>query len=119
MTIKDFEKELLPKVPHILKELFDLDLVDENVFYDWHAKGNKKFVGKELTENIRNRAAAFIKWLREAEEEESSEESDDEDDEEAQVVDFNERAQSSHIQVVQEPTPKKIVAVDDIDIDAI
>lgn len=32
------KEELLPKVPHILKALYDLDIVDEEVLLDWDKK---------------------------------------------------------------------------------
>lgn len=117
MTIKCFQNDLLVKVPHILKTLYDLDIVEEKAFFDWESKGNKKIVGKELAEDIRSRAAPFLKWLREAEEEDSSSGSDDEDDEAA--VDFNDRVHATKI-LTQEPVVKKEIHVaDDIDIDAI
>ena len=116
LTIKCFQNDLLAKVPHILKTLYDLDIVEEKAFFDWESKGNKKIVGKELAEDIRGRAAPFIKWLREAEEEDSSSDSDDEDDD-AAVVDFNDRVHASKI-LTQEPVVKKEIHVaNDIDID--
>ena len=30
--------ELMTKVPHILKTLYDNDLVEEEAFFDWHGK---------------------------------------------------------------------------------
>jgi len=30
--------ELMAKVPHILKALYDSDLVEEEAFYEWHTK---------------------------------------------------------------------------------
>ena len=30
--------ELMSKVPHILKALYDADLVEEEAFFDWHGK---------------------------------------------------------------------------------
>lgn len=118
LTIKCFQNDLLVKVPHVMKALYDLDIVEEKAFFDWDTKGNKKIVGKELAEDIRSRAAPFLKWLREAEEEDSSSASDDDDDE-AAVVDFNDRVHDGKI-LSQAPVVKKEVrAADDIDIDAI
>ncbi|XP_065175775.1 eukaryotic translation initiation factor 5-like isoform X1 [Sycon ciliatum] len=68
---------LLNRVPHIWKMSYDLDLVDEEVFLEWEGKVSKRYVSKEMSQTIRDRATPFLKWLREAEEEE---ESDDEDD---------------------------------------
>lgn len=67
---------LLPKVPHILKELYDRDVVEEDVFLEWGAKASKKYVSKELSLEIQAKAAPFIKWLKEAEETESESEDD-------------------------------------------
>lgn len=68
---------LLPKVALIFKALYDLDILDEEVLIEWHAKVSKKYVTKELSTEIHAKAEPFIKWLKEAEEEESSEEEDD------------------------------------------
>ena len=116
LTVKCFQNDLLVKVPHILKALYDLDIVEEKAFFDWDSKGNRKIVGKELADEIRSRAAPFLKWLREAEEEDSSSESE-EDEDDAAVVDFNDRVIKSSAPVVQSPVAKK--EADDIDIDAI
>lgn len=68
---------LLPKVPHILKELYDMDIVEEEVLLDWGKKVSKKYVSKAVAQDIHDKAAPFIKWLEEAEEEESSEDDDE------------------------------------------
>lgn len=66
-------KTLVTKVPVILKTVYDLDLVDEEVILGWAAKPSKKYVSKEMMQQIHEKAAPFITWLKEAEEEESSE----------------------------------------------
>jgi translation initiation factor 5 len=66
---------LLPKVPHILKALYDVDILDEEVLLEWGSKPSRKYVGKELSADIHAKAQPFITWLKEAEEE--SEDSDD------------------------------------------
>merc|ERR1712107_826287 len=76
-TVESFEAALLPKVPHIFKELFEEDVLEEEVILEWGKKVSKKNVSKELTQKIHDKAAPFIKWLQEAEEETS--ESDLED----------------------------------------
>lgn len=115
-----FQSELLPKVPHIMKALYDLDIVEEKAFFDWDSKGNKKIVGKELAEDIRSRAAPFLKWLREAEEEDTSSDSDDEEDDVA-VVDFDDRVHATKVltQAAEPVVKKENHVADDIDIDAI
>lgn len=68
---------LLPKTVHVLKELYDLDIVEEDVLLEWGEKPSKKYVSKELSQAIHEKAAPFIKWLKEAEEESSDEEEDE------------------------------------------
>uniref|UniRef100_A0A023F8Y9 Eukaryotic translation initiation factor 5 n=1 Tax=Triatoma infestans TaxID=30076 RepID=A0A023F8Y9_TRIIF len=69
---------LLPKVPAIFKLLYDLDILEENVIMEWGGKVSKKYVPKELSQEIHNKAEPFLTWLKEAEEEEES--TDEEDD---------------------------------------
>lgn len=71
------KEALLAKVPHILKELYDMDIVEEEVLLDWGKKVSKKYVSKAVAQDIHDKAAPFIKWLEEAEEEESSEDDDE------------------------------------------
>lgn len=101
----DIKREaLLPKVPHILKSLYDNDVVEEEVLLEWGAKASKKHVSKELSEQIQARAAPFIKWLKEAEEEES--ESESEDDLE---IEYDEKARGVSLKDQEaKPDAKKI-----------
>lgn len=68
---------LMPKVPHILKMLYDEDILDEEVILKWAGKPNKKHVSKSVSEELREKAKPFIKWLQEAEVEDSAESEDD------------------------------------------
>lgn len=71
--------KLMDKVAVILKLFYDTDLLDEKIILDWAAKVSKKYVSKDVAQQIHDKAAPFIKWLKEAEEEsEDSEEDDDE-----------------------------------------
>ena len=56
-----------------------MDILDEKVILDWAAKVSKKYVSKELSEEMHQKAEPFVKWLKEAEEEESDSESEDDD----------------------------------------
>lgn len=67
----------MPKVPHILKMLYDKDILDEEVILKWAGKPNKKHVSKSVSEELREKAKPFIKWLQEAEVEDSAESEDD------------------------------------------
>ncbi|GFR68496.1 eukaryotic translation initiation factor, partial [Elysia marginata] len=68
---------LLPKTSHILKALYDLDIVEEGVIIEWGKKPSKKYVSKEESAKILKEGEVFVKWLEEAEEE-----SDDDDEDE-------------------------------------
>jgi len=124
LTVKEFKDQLIPRVPHILKQFYDLDILDEKVLLEWGSKVQKKSVGKEIAQEIYEKAQPFIKWLKEAEEEESDSE---EDEEEIEVV-YDERIRPDKIiQIEDKDEPKAKAndsnniqsATDDIDIDAI
>ena len=60
---------------------------------DWGTKGpSKKYVKKEVSKEIHEKATAFISWLKEAEEEESSEEEEEEQDVEVCILIQNSHA---------------------------
>lgn len=116
---------LLPKVSHILKGLYDLDLVDEEVMFEWSSKPSRKYVSKELNAEILAKAQPFITWLKVAEEE--SDESDDSDVE----IEYDDRARPATLIEQKNATPSVRAPVkalrnesededeDDVDIDAI
>merc|ERR1711902_23958 len=90
-TVESFEAALLPKVPHIFKELFEEDVLEEEVILEWAKKVSKKNVSKELAQKIHDKAAHFIKWLQEAEEETSESEDD------GVEIEYDERAKISKL----------------------
>jgi len=90
-TIEAKKEELLPKVPAILKTFYDEDILEEEVLLEWGKKVSKKYISKELSEQIHKRAESFLTWLKTAEEE--SEEDSDEDVQ----LEFDERAKISTI----------------------
>jgi len=72
------QAKLLPKVAHIVKDFYDLDIIDEEVLIEWGGHPSKKYVPKELSKQIHEKASPVIKWLQEADEESSEEEEEDE-----------------------------------------
>lgn len=119
-VVKLHKDSLMNKIPHILKTFYDTDILEEEVLIDWDKKVSKKYVSKEIAQEIHEKAKPFIKWLQEAEEEESSSE-----EEEAVEVVYSDRHISTKIQEVKEdPKPVSTTAKvenseDDIDIDDI
>ena len=81
---------------------------------------SKKYVSKELSEQIHKKAEPFIKWLKEAEEE-----SDEEEDSDGAIdLEFDEKAKISTIKEVEENKNSKETSPaskdnDEIDIDDI
>jgi len=73
---QSFPNELMPKAATILKAFYDQDLVEEEIILEWGAKVSKKYVKKEISDKIHQKAKPFLDWLKEAEEE-SDEEDDD------------------------------------------
>jgi len=68
---------------------YDADILEEKVLLEWAGKVSKKYVSRDLSQEIHTRAEPFIKWLKEAEEEDdtdSAEEDDAEDDLEVRYV---------------------------------
>lgn len=77
---------LLPKVPHILKALYDYDLIEEEILIEWSSRPSGKRISKELSAEILAKAQPFITWLKEAEEE------SDEDSEGDVEIEYDDRA---------------------------
>ena len=82
----------------------------EEVILEWAQKVSKKYVSKDISTQIHEKAKPFIQWLQEAEEEESSEEEDDSDLE----IEYNDRATvlKKEIKVVPKEQ-KKVLEEDD------
>uniref|UniRef100_A0A3B5L4B5 Eukaryotic translation initiation factor 5 n=1 Tax=Xiphophorus couchianus TaxID=32473 RepID=A0A3B5L4B5_9TELE len=117
-VVKLHQVQLLQRVAIILKDLYDADLLEEDVIFAWAERVSKKYVSKELAKEIHAKAAPFVKWLKEAEEESegSEEEEEEEDDENVEVV-YSSSARELKVETVKPDTPEK--EEDDIDIDAI
>lgn len=113
---------LLPRVPMVLKAMYDSDVIEEEVLLDWGKKVSKKYVSKETATEIHERAQPFLKWLQEAEVEETTEEEEDSDieieyDEKARIQTLKEqesRLEEAKPVIAEVP---KIVAQDEEDED--
>uniref|UniRef100_A0A672NXP2 Eukaryotic translation initiation factor 5-like n=1 Tax=Sinocyclocheilus grahami TaxID=75366 RepID=A0A672NXP2_SINGR len=115
--VKLHQMQLLPRVPIILKDLYDADLLEEDVILAWAEKVSKKYVSKELAKEIHAKAEPFVKWLKEAEEEsEGSEEEEDDDDDNVEVV-YSSSARELKMETTK--PEKSDHEEEDIDIDAI
>lgn len=125
MVAKD--TTLMVKLPAIFQLLYETDIVEEQSFLAWAEKPSKKYAGKDLMEQIHQKVAPFIQWLRDAEEED-----DDEDDDDAVDVVYESSAPSNGLGVAKVTAANgdgkaaataaaaaPPAAEDDVDIDAI
>lgn len=110
--------KLMDKIAGLLKLFYDADILEEKTILEWSAKISKKYVPKEVSEKIHEKAKPFIQWLQEAEEEESS----DDDDSDVEI-EYDDRARIEPLKKeTPKVAPKKQVDDDDaedIDIDDI
>lgn len=114
--IETSETILLPKACHILKALYDNDIVEEDAILAWYEKGpSKKFVSKDLSARILKVCQPLVKWLQEADEEDS-EESEEEGSEDAKPIPVALNGREEQVLSAAEETNG---SEDEIDIDAI
>ncbi|GFO35249.1 eukaryotic translation initiation factor 5 [Plakobranchus ocellatus] len=78
--------ELQSKTSHILKVLYDMDIVEEGVILEWGKKPTKKYVSKEECAKILKEGEAFVKWLEEAEEESDDDDEEEEAEEDVEII---------------------------------
>ncbi|ORZ03601.1 domain found in IF2B/IF5-domain-containing protein [Syncephalastrum racemosum] len=72
----EHKDKLLKKLPVILMKIYDLDVVEDDVFIKWGEKPSKRYVDKDTSKEVKAAAKPFIEWVANAEEESSEEESD-------------------------------------------
>ena len=63
--------DLVPSVPKILMELYQADILEEEVVTQWGTHTSKKYVDKDTSKRVRKASEPFLKWLEEAEDSES------------------------------------------------
>ncbi|SCV03912.1 LANO_0G07008g1_1 [Lachancea nothofagi CBS 11611] len=69
-------KALIPALPKILVQLYNNDVVSEEVIIKFGTKCSKKFVPKEVSKKVRRAAKPFITWLQTAESDDEDEDSE-------------------------------------------
>lgn len=69
-------KELIPALPKILVQLYNNDIVSEEVIVKFGTKRSKKFVPKDVSKKVRRAAKPFITWLETAESEDEDDDSE-------------------------------------------
>nr|CAG4635443.1 EOG090X05QT [Artemia franciscana] len=111
------KSELLPKTQHILKTLYDEDIVTADVLVRWARKPFKKSVSEEVHLAIMEKAEPLIQWLEN--------ESEGEEESDLEIV-YDDKVRDIHIikvemkQQVKDPeTETEKQEKEDIDIDAI
>merc|ERR1712242_463094 len=103
-TIETNKAALLPKVAVILKAFYDEDILEEEVILEWGTKVSKKYVSKELSEQIHEKAEKFLTWLKEAEEE-SEDDDEVELDSKAKISTIKEKQDEQSNGKSKESTP--------------
>ena len=73
--------------------MYDLDIVEDTLIIEWgESKPSKKYVSKELSATLKEKARRVVEWLKTAESESSEEESDEDGE-----IAFDERAQAGTV----------------------
>lgn len=67
--------ELIPQVSAILIQIYNNDLVTEEVLKPWCQKASKKYVDLKVSKTVRKSAEQFYEWI-------NQEDSDEEEDSE-------------------------------------
>ncbi|OJT04930.1 hypothetical protein TRAPUB_4272 [Trametes pubescens] len=65
--------DLIPAIPKILMEFYQVDVLDEELLKQWGTHVSKKYVDRDTSKKVRKASEPFLKWLDEAEDTESEE----------------------------------------------
>jgi len=88
--IEKNSQTLLSKSCHILKQLYDCDVVEEDVIISWFDKrGAKRYVSKSMVDKITEVCKPMLTWLAEAEEESEDDEEENSESEEDSPINHN------------------------------
>lgn len=94
--------DTVDKTAHFVKALYDLDVVEDEFIVEWgDSKPSKKYVSKELSGTLKEKAKKVVDWLKSAETESESEDSSDDE------IDFDPSAKG--IEKVEPVAPVKEV----------
>jgi len=100
------KKKLLAHTAHILKQLYDDDVVEEDAILKWADKPTKKFVKKNFVEKMHadDNVVKFITWLKEndSSDESSGAESSEEESEEEEPPKAEKTTEESVVSKVSE-----------------
>ncbi|TEB34565.1 hypothetical protein FA13DRAFT_1707451 [Coprinellus micaceus] len=66
--------DLIPAIPKVLMELYQIDVLDEEVITQWGTHVSKKYVDKDTSKKVRKASEPFLKWLEEADDDEEDDE---------------------------------------------
>ena len=53
--------ELIPSVPKILMEFYQIDILDEEVVKQWGTHVSRKYVDREISKKVRKASEPFLK----------------------------------------------------------
>lgn len=73
---------LLPTLPKLLMQLYQSDILEEEVLLHWGTHASKKYTDKDVGKKLRKSSEPFLKWLEEASDDDEEEESGDGEEEE-------------------------------------
>lgn len=114
------------KFGHLLKALYDNDILEEEAVLEWGAKVSKKYVSKEFATKLHDKAQPFLTWLQEAEEESEEEEEEEVSFEAASKESEQGSSPAKEAKSAKEEAPAPTTSAndaddddDDLDIDAI
>lgn len=103
-----YKDELFNSAMKILKQFYDMDIIEGDAIIEWAAKDSKKYVCKEMNRKIREKVSRFVDWLKEADEEDESDsekknenKATSEDDDDDDLLEFSHRVSGIQLESVK------------------